>query len=39
MPGNQILAEVSKWLAAYAGLEADLNEQRPFPLQDQMWLD
>ena len=27
---EQILAEVSKWLAAYAGLEADLNEQRPF---------
>ena len=27
---EQILAEVSKWLVAYAGLEADLNEQRPF---------
>ena len=27
---EQILAEVSKWLAAYAGLEADLEEQRPF---------
>jgi Zn-dependent peptidase ImmA (M78 family)/transcriptional regulator with XRE-family HTH domain len=26
---EQILAEVSKWLVAYAGLEADLNEQRP----------
>ena len=27
---EQILAEVSKWLVAYAGIEADLNEQRPF---------
>ena len=27
---EQILAEVSKWLVAYAGLEADLDEQRPF---------
>ena len=27
---EQILAEVSKWLNAYAGLEADLNERRPF---------
>ena len=27
---EQILAEVSKWLDAYAGLEADLGEARPF---------
>ena len=27
---EQILAEVSKWLVAYAQLEADLDEQRPF---------
>ena len=27
---EQILAEVSKWLAAYAGLEVDLDDQRPF---------
>ena len=31
---EQILAEVSKWLNAYAGLEADLNEQRPFRFAD-----
>ena len=27
---EQILAEVSKWLAAYAGIEADLDDRRPF---------
>ena len=27
---EQILAEVSKWLDAYAGLETDLGEARPF---------
>ena len=27
---EKILAEVSKWLAAYTGLETDLDEQRPF---------
>ena len=27
---EQILAEVSKWLDAYAGLEADLDDQRLF---------
>lgn len=27
---EQILAEVSKWLDAYAGLEADLNKRSPF---------
>ena len=27
---EQILAEVSKWLDAYAGLETDLNERSPF---------
>lgn len=31
---EQILAEVSKWLDAYAGLEADLNERQPFRFEE-----
>lgn len=31
---EQILAEVSKWLDAYAGLEAALDEHRPFRFEE-----
>ena len=31
---EQILAEVSKWLDAYAGLETDLNEHQPFRFKE-----
>ena len=31
---EQILAEVSKWLDAYAGLEADLKERQPFRFEE-----
>ena len=31
---EQILAEVSKWLDAYAGLETDLNEHSPFRFEE-----
>ena len=31
---EQILAEVSKWLDDYAGLEADLNEHSPFRFEE-----
>ena len=33
---EQILAEVSKWLDAYAGLEANLDERLPFRFQEGM---